>query len=155
MIPSNPITQIEAEAITPMIDRWKPSENNNSLTETLFDDIWRPFQNHNLALDIDESADGYTVQASLPGMRASNIHISIHDNVLTIHGEMKAERERRDSSCRTIMRERRAGKFSRSVRLQQPVDADDAQAEYEDGILTLWLPKGQSDADGRVSVYVE
>jgi HSP20 family molecular chaperone IbpA len=61
----------------------------------------------------------------------------------------------RDATCRTIMRERRAGKFSRSVRLQTPIDADGAEAEYEAGILTLWLPKGDTDDNGRVSVYVE
>jgi len=137
-----------------MIDRWKPS-SDNGLSESLFSDIWGPFQNHNLALDIDESDDGYTVQASLPGMGSGDIHVSIHDNVLTIYGETKSHRERRDANCRVIMRERRAGKFSRSVRLQQAIDADSAEAEYEDGILTLWLPKGNTDGDGRVSVYVD
>lgn len=137
-----------------MIERWKPA-NASGPAEFLFADIWGPFQNHNLALDIDESDGGYTVRASLPGMRAENIHVSIHDNVLTIYGETHAQREHRDASCRTIMRERRAGRFSRSVRLGRPVNADEAEAEYEAGILTLWLPKGTTDGDGRVSVYVE
>jgi HSP20 family protein len=133
-----------------MLDRWQSGRDDN-----LFGDIWRPFQNHTLALDIDEGENGYTVEASLPGMRAENIHITLHDNVLTIYGEMKTQREKRDANCRTIMRERRAGKFSRSVRLQQPIDPDRAEAEYADGILTLWLPKGDTDENGRVSVYVE
>ena len=133
-----------------MIARWQPGRDKSPL-----DDIWGPFQNHNLALDIDETEDGYTVEASLPGMHAENIHVTLHDNVLTIHGEMKSEREKRDGNCRIIMRERRAGRFSRSVRLQRPIDPDNAEAEYEDGILTLWLPKGDADDNGRVSVYVE
>ena len=66
------------------------------------------------ALDVEESADAYTVHVNLPGIKLDDISVNIHDDVLTISAESAAER--RDEDSRVVRRERRYGKFSRSLR---------------------------------------
>ncbi len=96
---------------------------------------------YSLALDVDESADAYTVRANLPGVRQDNISVNIHDDVLTISAETAAEN--RDEASKTLIRERRFGKFSRSLRFPAQVDGDAVEASYENGVLRIALPKAE------------
>jgi len=92
-----------------------------------------------LALDVFESADDVTVQASLPGIKPQEVDISITGDVLTIKGEKSEETEEKQGNYH--LRERRYGAFQRSVSLPAAVQADKADAVFENGVLTLTLPK--------------
>jgi HSP20 family protein len=103
-----------------------------------------------LALDVTESEDDYTLKASLPGIKPENIDISFENDILTIKGETEDEKE--VEGRRYHMRERRFGSFCRSIRLPGSVDADDIEANYEDGILSLHLPKLEEAKPKRIEV---
>jgi HSP20 family protein len=94
-----------------------------------------------LPLDISENENEFIVKASLPGIRPEDVQITVHGDTLTIRGEMKAEEEKKDEHYH--LRERRFGLFQRTVRLSAPVQADKARAEFENGVLTLTLPKAE------------
>ncbi len=141
-----------------MITRWNPMrdmiEMQNQI-DRMFDDAWKPLysQDNLLPLDVDETETGYTISAAVPGMNPEDIHVNIQDNVLTISGESNSETERKDENGkRVLMRERRYGKFSRSVRLAQPVNADGVEASYENGVLMLSVPKDEKAAPRRIPV---
>ncbi len=82
------------------------------------------------------------VCASLPGVKPDEIDVRIEDNVLAIKGEAKLARQRKEGGY--LMRERHAGTFYRSLRPPDTVDTDKAGPLYEDGVLTITLPKVES-----------
>jgi HSP20 family protein len=104
-----------------------------------------------LPLDIRESEDAYTLQASLPGVKPEDVQIQITGDTVTIRGETQENREEKRGD-QVIMRERRAGVFARTVSLPTPIDADHADARFENGVLTLTLPKSQQAKPRRVAV---
>ena len=130
--------------------RWDPFRNTVSLRDAmdrLFEESFvRPRSSlapaegkATLALDVHESDDDVTVKASIPGVKPEDINISLTDDTLTIKGETREETEKSDGSYH--VRERRYGAFQRSISLPSMVDADKANAEFENGVLTLALPK--------------
>lgn len=94
-----------------------------------------------LAVDIRESADGYEVTASVPGVSPDQVEITVLGDRLRIRGERRDDAEQRDPNGRWILRERRFGAFERSVTLPSAVKADAAAADFKDGVLTITLPK--------------
>jgi len=94
-----------------------------------------------LPLDISENENEFIVRASLPGIRPEDVQITAHGDTLTIRGEMKAEQEKKGEQFH--LRERRYGVFQRTVKLSAPIRADSAQAQFDDGVLTLILPKAE------------
>jgi len=94
-----------------------------------------------LSVDMYETDEDVVVKASVPGIKAEDLDISITGDTLTIKGETKAEEEVEEENY--IYRERRYGSFSRSLTVPTPVVAEQAEAEFEDGILTLTLPKAE------------
>jgi HSP20 family protein len=94
-----------------------------------------------LALDVRETDDDLTVRASVPGVDPDDIDISISDGTLTIKGETQKEKEEKEGSYH--LRERRYGAFRRTIGLPTMVNANKAEAEYKDGVLTLTLPKAE------------
>jgi HSP20 family protein len=94
-----------------------------------------------LAVDIRESADGYEVTASVPGVSPDQVEITVLGDRLRIRGERRDDAEQRDPGGRWILRERRFGAFERSVTLPSAVKADAASADFKDGVLTITLPK--------------
>ncbi len=105
-----------------------------------------------LALDVEETAAGYTLRANLPGVKLADISVSIHEDVLTISGETVSEALGEDSKL--LIRERRAGKFSRSLRFPGIVDGDAVSASLEDGVLTISLPKAEAHTPRQIPVSV-
>jgi len=103
-----------------------------------------------LPLDISEKENEFVVKASLPGMRPEDVQISAHGDMLTIRGEIKAEQEKKDE--RYHLRERRVGEFQRMVRLPTPINPDKAQAQFENGVLTLTLPKAEESKPKQIKI---
>lgn len=100
-----------------------------------------------LALDVYETNDEFVVKAAVPGIDPKDVDISVDDDVLTIRGDY----ERRDQvdEDRYLRRELHWGGFARQLRLPPTVDAEHANASFENGILTLTLPK-KPEARARV-----
>jgi len=94
-----------------------------------------------LPLDVIENENQFIVRVSLPGVRPEDVHITVHGNDVTIRGEIKGDEERQDE--RYHVRERRYGMFQRTVSLTTPISPDQAQAMFENGVLTLALPKAE------------
>lgn len=111
--------------------------------------MWYGFPFHNLEedvdvawsprLDVSETDNGLEIVADLPGMDKKDINVSIEENLLTIKGEKKEEKESKDKHYHTI--ERRSGSFYRALRLPVEVEKDKVEAAFKDGVLTLRLPK--------------
>ena len=95
--------------------------------------VWSP------RIDIVESEKAYELRAELPGINKNEISISVKDDVLTISGEKKVEekKEGEDYYCC----ERGFGKFERSFRMAETVDANNISAEYKNGVLVVTVPK--------------
>jgi HSP20 family protein len=102
------------------------------------------------ALDVFEKDNKLVVKAEIPGMREEDIDVSVVDNTLTIKGERKAETEVKDEDYYRC--ERSYGSFLRSVPLPSAVDANKIEANYEDGVLEVTLPKTAAAKRKKVKV---
>lgn len=94
-----------------------------------------------LAVDMYETDDAVIVKSAVPGIKPQDLDISIVGDTLTIKGETKSEQEVKEEHY--IRRERHSGSFCRSLTVPLPIVADKAEAEFEDGVLTLTLPKAE------------
>lgn len=94
-----------------------------------------------LALDVTESDEAYAIVANLPGVKADAISVNIHDNVLSINAEVQESHE--EENTRVLMRERRSGKYSRSLRFPVHVNGDVIEANFDNGVLTVRVPKAE------------
>lgn len=109
---------------------------------------WHP--NAELALDVAETEEEYLVKASVPGINPDDLDITFTDKILTIKGGYKEEEEKEDVHYH--LRERRYGSFSRRLRLPNTVKSDAIEAKYEEGVLTLHLPKIEEVKPKRITV---
>ena len=100
-----------------------------------------PFGAEALAIDMYETAESVVVKSGVPGVNPEDIDITITGDVLTIKGETKVEQKVEKENY--IRQERRYGVFQRSVRLPGSVVPDKAEATFENGILTLTIPKSE------------
>jgi len=132
--------------------RWEPFRDLISLREAmdrLFEESFvrpggarlMPVGMETLTVDVYETDDAVVVQSAVPGVEPEDLDISITSDTLTIKGETKAEEEVKEENY--IRRERRYGSFCRSLTIPLPVVADKAEAEFENGVLTLTLPKAE------------
>lgn len=132
--------------------RWEPAREMMTLREAmdrLFDDAFtRPLGfagNRNNwsapAIDMYQTENEVVVKASLPGIKAEEVQINVTGDVLTLKGEAREEVENKDKAYH--IREQRWGMFERSIGLPTAVKADKAQANFENGILTITLPKAE------------
>jgi HSP20 family protein len=101
-------------------------------------------------LDVFEKDDALEVKASLPGVKPEDVTITVEQNMLTIQAEMRKEWE--EGEGRYHRRERRYGRFSRSILLPCEVESDRADAEFRDGVLTVRLPKVAQARTRRIEI---
>ena len=94
--------------------------------------------------------DEEVITAELPGVEAGNLELNIVNDVLTISGERKTDLVEDEEHYHR--RERSAGKFSRSIQLAFPVDSDRVNAAYENGLLTINLPRAEADKPRKITV---
>ena len=131
--------------------RWEPFGDMRGLRERMgrvFEDFFRsphllPWEGPELGfpLDVYETEDSLVVKAALPGVKPEEVEISVTGDILTIKGETKSEEEvKREDYHR---RELRYGSFCRSVPLPTGVNHNKADAIFEQGVLTVTLPKAE------------
>jgi HSP20 family protein len=102
------------------------------------------------AIDVFDQKDAVVLKAELAGMNPDDIHIEVEDNVLTVRGERRFEEEVDEDRYYRV--ERRFGSFQRSLALPQGMNAADISASYEDGILTITVPKVEEEKPKRIEV---
>ena len=128
------------------LTRWEPMREMMSLREAmdrLFDDAFtRPLSISGVsavpAIDMYQTDEDVVVKATLPGVKAEDVDITVTGETLTIHGEYKQENEQKNPTYH--IREQRSGSFERSLLLPTDVKADKAKADFENGILTITMP---------------
>jgi HSP20 family protein len=98
--------------------------------------------------DVEETDDAYVVDVELPGVDEADIDIEVNGREVTVTGELK-ERERKGILRR---RTRRVGEFQYSVTLPGDIDADNVDAQLENGVLTVTVPKSQRAKPRRISI---
>jgi HSP20 family protein len=115
--------------------------------DSLFDEAygrqvrgWRRGERvHRLPVDVYSTAEELVIQAAVPGLNPEDVKITIEGKMLTIKGERRSPLENVDY----IIQERRFGPFARTLALNVVVQADEAEAVFEKGLLTLTIPKAE------------
>lgn len=102
------------------------------------------------AVDISEDDDHYVVTAELPGTKKDDVTVEIHENVLTVRGHKRNEREEKSEQRRYV--ERSFGSFSRSFTLPANADGDHIKARFDDGVLTVSIQKSEEAKPRAVSI---
>lgn len=140
------------------VTRWTPSQQLASreplfrLFDTFFNEggedlatrTWTP------PVDIQETDDAYRIQVELPGMKKEDIQITLENNVLRLSGERKFEKDVKKENFHRI--ERVYGTFSRSFALPTQVSSDKVDAKFQDGVLTITVPKAEQAKPRRISI---
>ena len=96
--------------------------------------------------DVKEKDNGYEVAIDLPGFKKDELHLELNDGYLTISAEKGLDKDEKDKNDKYIRRERYAGSMSRSFYVGENMKEEDIHAKYENGILTLDVPKEQKKA---------
>jgi HSP20 family protein len=91
-------------------------------------------------VDIEEHENSVLIKADLPGMNKEDIHVSLHDGVLSIEAQHKEQSEQEEAG-RVIRRERRVGRYARSFTVAKGITENDITGQFSDGVLTLVIPK--------------
>lgn len=104
-----------------------------------------------IKIDVAENEQAYTVQAEIPGVSKDDVHIAIDGNVVTLSAEVK-QQDRQTSGDKLLRTERYYGSVSRAFSLAQEIDAGQAKAKCDNGVLTLTLPKKQNGGSRRIRV---
>jgi HSP20 family protein len=137
---SDPLINLRQE-----INRLFDSPWGDFTRETEFFNRWTP------ALDLYEDKDNFVVRVELPGMKKSDIEISIHEGNLSVSGERKYEDNKEGEVSRS---ERFFGRFQRTLALPKAVDVVGVKANYKDGILSITLPKTEESKPKQIEVKV-
>ncbi len=103
-----------------------------------------------IKVDVTESDKAYTVQAEMPGVGKDEIHVAIDGNVVTLQAEVKQSDSK--TTDKMLRSERYYGSVSRSFSLAVDIDEANAKAKYDNGVLTLTLPKKQGRSAQRLTI---
>jgi len=136
------------------ITRYQPSTD---LFRSLFDDLVTPFGRMGSSMrvpdtDVVEAENEIQVVCELPGLKRDEVELSLENNVLTISGEKHEAKEERSTGETYHLSERRWGRFSRSFVLPREVDQDRINASFENGVLTVSIPKSEKARRRRIEI---
>jgi HSP20 family protein len=135
--------------------RWEPVTMNR-LFNSLFDTptgAASPTRRWIPAMDLAETQDAYILRADLPGLSPEDVKIELENRVLTVSGERKAEQRSEESGWMRV--ERSFGAFRRSMTVPAGVDAAAITAAFDNGVLTVTVPKPEQAKPHRVEIAVE
>jgi HSP20 family protein len=103
-----------------------------------------------IKMDVKENGGSYTVSAEIPGVRKEDIHVTIEGGMVMVRAEVKQEDAHEDD--KQLRNERYFGSVSRGIQLPQDVDQGQAKAKYDNGVLTLTLPKKQGNGGQKLRI---
>ncbi len=135
--------------------RWEPFDE--------FDRFFRDLQSitpsrgtglgYDTAVDVYEDGNDLIAEMNIPGLNAEDIDVEVEDNYLRIAGQREEVQEKKEKSH--YQKEIRRGSFDRVVHLPDMVEQDQVQATYQDGVLTVRMPKRAAEQDKKVKVQVQ
>ena len=102
------------------------------------------------AVDITEDDEQYVITAEVPGAKKDDVTIEMHDNVMTVRGEKRSEREEAREHSRHV--ERSYGSFSRAFTLPANAAGNQVKASFTDGVLTVTIPKAEEAKPKIISI---
>ena len=102
------------------------------------------------SINVAESDTEYEVSADLPGVNSEDVNVEVHEGQLLISGERESAHEESDKKFHRV--ERTFGKFERRIGLPENVSESDISADYQDGVLTIVLPKSEKPKPTRIEV---
>ena len=105
---------------------------------------WGASDASGLPLDVTREADALRIEAALPGIKPEDVQITVEDGTLTITGESHSERTEKNDEGEVLVQEIRRGSVSRSIALPTGLEPDKASATFEDGVLSLRIPKSEA-----------
>ena len=143
--------------------KWDPFRDLNMLQDRmnqLFDNPGRGWRDNepsatttwSPAVDIYETESAIVVKAELPGMERKDITLNLENNVLTLRGERRFEKETKEENYHRI--ERSYGGFSRAFSIPVTVNEEKIQADYKDGVLKILLPKKDQAKPKQIQISV-
>jgi HSP20 family protein len=134
---------------------------------SLFDDFFRDFSSPGfvvkplhgeplpgpaqIKMDVKEGDNAYTVSAEIPGVKKEDIHVTVEGGMVTVRAEVKQE-DVLTQDEKVLRSERYYGSVSRGISLPQDVDQSQAKAKYDNGVLTLTLPKKQGGGSQKLRI---
>lgn len=133
-----------------MLGRWDPFAEMSRLQDEMWKQHGESRRGFTPAVDIYEDKEGFSIRAELPGVKAEDVHVTVENQVLTLRGERKLEKEDKREGYHRV--ERSYGAFTRSFVLPNTVAGDNVQAEMKDGVLTLKLMKKPETQPRRIEV---
>jgi HSP20 family protein len=136
----------EMDSLHRSIDRLFSDAWKGSFTPALLSEAWTK-GDLIPSLDVVDDDKAFRVSVELPGMTDKDVAVTVDDHTLTIRGEKKEEKEKKDKDV--FRRERAYGSFRRTIELPDEVDAAKIEAKFKDGVLTIDLPKSK-EAQARV-----
>ena len=141
-----------------VMQRWDPFRDLRQMDETM-NRLWRGYggvqtgtEDWNISLDVVQRSDEIVVKASIPGVKAEAIELAIEDNILTLRADRKPDFE--DDKSVYLVQERPTGSFYRALRLPDTVDSNKVQSTYENGVLTIVLPKAEEKKKKQIKIQV-
>ena len=141
-----------------VMQRWDPFRDLRQMDETM-NRLWRGFggapagtEDWNISLDVVQRPDEIIVKASIPGVKPETIDLAIEDNILTLRADRKPDFE--DEKSVYLVQERPTGSFYRALRLPETVDASKVQSTYENGVLTIVLPKAEEKKKKQIKIQI-
>ena len=143
---------------SPFLSPWQELEDMSSRLNRLFTQpasgeasmrtVWSP------SVNVEESKEELLLTAELPGMNIGDVEIEVENNVLSIRGEKKEEREE-NAERRYHLWERCYGSFERQFTLPRTVRAEDITAQFKDGVLHVQMPKAPEAKPKKISIKAE
>lgn len=139
-----PETELSRSPFDRLFNQMLQNAWGGAATEGYSGRAWTP------AVDVKETQDEIQFHVELPGLKKEDVEITIENQVLTIAGERKFEKETKDENYHRL--ERSYGTFSRSFTLPTGVRSEQIVAKFENGVLTLNLPKQEESKPRKIAI---
>ena len=147
-----------------LLKRWEPFREIRRMDNTMdrmWRDVFRPAHrwpgywgtDGRVAVDVYREEDNLVVRAALPGTKPEDLEVTVAENVLTIKGASRDEKEIKEEAY--LHREHRTGSFKRTVSLPSDLEAEKAEASFENGILTVTIPRTEGSKPKLLKVNVK
>jgi len=129
----------------PAIIRWSPARELVRLSDAMdrmMEEAWARTapREYRLPIDVYSTPSEIVLMANVPGLKPEDVNITLEGDTLALGGELKAPFENVDY----IFQERPFGRFSRTLTINVPIDAEKVEASFENGVLTITLPKAEA-----------